>query len=63
MAGENHVCYFGLWDRDRDRAAHKHLGGQKLVVNDAQTFINKIADILDRYIILISKEGVKWLFK
>ncbi len=35
------------------------LGGQKLVVNGAQTFINKIAYILDRYIILISKEGVK----
>ncbi len=39
------------------------LGGQKLVVNAAQTFINKIASKLDHYIILISKEGVQLLFK
>ncbi len=48
MAWENHVYYFGLWDRDRAAhtniyiyiyiyafSRHKYLGGQKLV-NAAQ---------------------------
>ncbi len=40
MAGENHVYYFGLWDR----AAHTNIQEDRnLSINAAQTFINKIA--------------------